>query len=112
MDIHLIRRRNNLIVRLKGELDHHTSTVFREAIEKELEKNVVQNIILNFNNLTFMDSSGIGVILGRYKKVKDRGGSIVFCGVNKNIEKLLQMGGLLSIIPAYKNENDALKSLG
>ncbi len=61
MQVQLIRRKKNLIARFKGELDHHTSSVFRQTVDKELKKNDhVQNLILNMTNLTFMDSSGIG----------------------------------------------------
>ncbi len=111
MQVKLIKRKNGLIVRLEGELDHHTATIFREALDKELAKENVQNIVLNFNALTFMDSSGIGAILGRYRQVKAKGGKMVFCSPNKHIKKMLQLGGLLTIIPICSNEERALASL-
>jgi stage II sporulation protein AA (anti-sigma F factor antagonist) len=111
VQVKLIRRKNGLIIRLNGELDHHTATVFREVIDKELAKDIVQNLVLNFDNLTFMDSSGIGAILGRYRQVKAKGGKMVFCGVSKHIKKILQMGGLLTIIPVLSDETKALASL-
>lgn len=111
MQVQLIRRSKNLIVRLKGELDHHTAGIFRRSVGKELEKEINQNLILNVANLTFMDSSGIGVILGRYKQVKDRGGRVAICGLDKHHQKILQLGGLLRIIPVYSDENKALDSL-
>lgn len=111
MQVKLIRRKNGLIVRLDGELDHHTATVFREVVDKELEKNTVQNLVINFDNLTFMDSSGIGAILGRYRQVKAKGGKMAFCGVSKHIRKILQLGGLLTIIAICSDENKALASL-
>ena len=109
MQVQLIRRKNKLIVRLKGELDHHTAQIFRDAIEKELENEIVQDLILNMENVTFMDSSGIGVILGRYKQVKAKGGKTVICGANSHIQRILQMGGVLNIIPLLQNESIALK---
>ena len=111
MQVKLIRRKKGLIVRLDGELDHHTATVLREVVDKELAKNIVQNLIINFDNLTFMDSSGIGAILGRYRQVKAKGGKMVFCGVSKHIKKILQLGGLLTIIPVCSDESKALASL-
>lgn len=112
MQVQLIRRKQNLIVRFKGELDHHTSAVFRQTVDKELEKNdLIQNLILNMTNLTFMDSSGIGVILGRYKKVQARGGKVIICGLKTGNKKILEMGGLLKIIPVCSDERKAIASL-
>jgi len=111
MQVQLIRRKKSLIVRLKGELDHHTSIVFRQAVEKELEKEIIQNLIINMENLTFMDSSGIGVILGRYRQVKARGGKVIICGLGKHNQKILEMGGLLKLIPVSSDEQKALETL-
>lgn len=111
VQVKLIKRKDNLIVRLNGELDHHTAPVFREAVDKELAKDTVKNLILNFEGLTFMDSSGIGAVLGRYRQVNDKGGKIAFCGVSKHLKKVLQLGGLLTIIPVCGDENKAMASL-
>jgi stage II sporulation protein AA (anti-sigma F factor antagonist) len=77
-------------------------------VEKELKKNIVQNLILNLENLTFMDSSGLGVILGRYKQIRERGGEIVICGLDKHNQRIMQLGGLLKIIPVCSDEDEAL----
>ena len=53
MQVQLIRRKKNLIARFRGELDHHTSEIFRKTVDKELAKRSVQNLILNMANLTF-----------------------------------------------------------
>lgn len=111
MQVQVVRRKDNLIVRLKGEFDHHTSSIFRRAVEKELKKEIVKNLIINVENLTFMDSSGIGVILGRYKEVTSKGGKVVICGSNKHIKKILQLGGVLNIIPIFSDENKAIASV-
>ncbi len=111
MKVQVIRRKKNLIVRLKGELDHHTSNIFRKAVEKELEKDIVQNLIINMENLTFMDSSGLGTILGRYKQVHSLGGKVIICGVGKHNKKILEMGGLLKLIPVCSDEQKALEIL-
>lgn len=111
MQVKLIRRKHGLIVRLNGELDHHTADIFREAVDKELASDLVQNLVLNFDSLTFMDSSGIGAILGRYRQVKAKGGKMAFCGASKHIKKILQLGGLLTIIPVCSDESKALASL-
>jgi len=112
LQVQLIRRKKNLIARFRGELDHHTSEIFRKTVDKELAKNdQVQNLILNMANLTFMDSSGIGAILGRYKQVKARGGRVIICGLKTHNKKILEIGGLLKIIPVCSDESKAIASL-
>ncbi len=111
MQVQVIRRKNNLIVRLKGELDHHSAITFRQALEMELQRDAVKNLIINMEKLTFMDSSGLGAILGRYKQVKAKGGRVVICGLGNHNRKILEIGGLLKIIPVSGNERKALESL-
>ncbi len=111
MRVQVVRKKNSLIARLKGELDHHTAALFREAVDRELKKESVQNLVLNLQNLTFMDSSGIGAILGRYNRVKEKGGRVVICGCSKHVKKLLQLGGLLKIIPVYSDESSAVAEI-
>ena len=108
MDIKLIKRKNVLIVRLKGELDHHTAIKLKEAIQQELKKETVLHLVINVKELGFIDSSGIGVILGRYREFKEKGGQVVLCGLNKHSERILQMGGVLNVIPAFDQESDSL----
>lgn len=103
---------NVLIVRLSGELDHHESTGLREAWQKKLQEEQVQHVVLNLQHVTFMDSSGIGVILGRYKEILRLGGELVVCSVNPAIQRIFEMSGLFKIIRQAENEQFALHSLG
>ena len=59
----------NLIIRLNCELDHHISEQIRKRIDNIIDTKAIKNIIFDFEKVSFMDSSGIGVIMGRYKKV-------------------------------------------
>ena len=101
--MHLIieARDDNLIVRLRGELDHHTSEVTRKRIDSSFFEKDLLNIILDLRELTFMDSSGIGLIMGRYKNAKDRKGELVLVSNNRYIDRILSMSGLLKIIDKY-----------
>lgn len=103
--------RNMLIVRLQGELDHHTAEVVRTKMEEALLSANVHHIILNLNELHFMDSSGIGVILGRYKQIKGKGGRMVVCEVNPQVYRLFELSGLFKIMTFYDNERMAIESL-
>ncbi len=86
-----------LIADLDGELDHHTSTVVREEIDKTVEAFHSKHLIFNFQKVTFMDSSGIGVIMGRYNKISQLGGRLVITGCNEYIDRILDMAGIYTI---------------
>lgn len=101
-----------LIVRLSGELDHHTAETLREEWKDMLYRHPVKHMILNAEGITFMDSSGLGVILGRYKEVLQLGGEMVVCSVSPPINRLFEMAGLFKIIRLAENETYALETLG
>lgn len=92
---------NNLIVKLEGELDHHTSEEVRKKIDKNFNGSSVSNIIMDLNELTFMDSSGIGLIMGRYRNAVDKRGKLIIACENSTIKRILDMSGLLKIIELY-----------
>lgn len=101
-----------LCVRLDGELDHHTSEMLRKEVDELLQKGTYKHLILNLENLSFMDSSGLGVILGRYKQITNIGGEMVVCSITPPIRRLLEMSGLFKIIRLADNEQFALETLG
>ncbi len=103
--------RNMLIVRLKGEMDHHTADVVRNKMEDALLRGSVDHIILSLRDLQFMDSSGIGVILGRYKQVTGKGGKMVVCDINPGVRRLFELSGLFKILTVHDNERNAISSL-
>ncbi|PZE22002.1 anti-sigma F factor antagonist [Paenibacillus xerothermodurans] len=111
LHIEIAQERNVLVVRLKGELDHHTADAVRVRMEDALESSDVSHIILSLKELSFMDSSGLGVILGRYKQVTARGGKMVVCDVNPAVHRLLELSGLFKILSIQDSESQALSSL-
>lgn len=104
--------RNVLIVRLAGELDHHAAGQVRSTIEAELEKGIYYHLVLNLAELDFMDSSGLGVILGRYKQVTELGGRMTLCSVKPSIYRLMEMSGLFRILPIFDDEKSAITACG
>ncbi|MBS8264762.1 anti-sigma F factor antagonist [Mesobacillus boroniphilus] len=101
-----------LLIRVSGELDHHTAEQLREQATKALENGEVRHIVLNLEQLTFMDSSGLGVILGRYKQIKQLHGEMVVCAISPPIKRLFDMSGLFKIIRLEPTEEYALERLG
>lgn len=100
---------NNLIVKLKGELDHHTSEEVRKRIDEKYFNNNLLNIIMDLRELNFMDSSGIGLIMGRYRNCKDKKGKISIVSTSPYINRILKMSGLLKLIKIYDSIDDAIK---
>jgi len=99
--------RLTLILRLDGELDMHTASMVRQAIDIEIEKRGIRTVILNLQDVQFVDSSGLGVILGRYKKLLLLGGKLKITNVPPHIYKIMELSGLPKIISFYLDEAHA-----
>jgi stage II sporulation protein AA (anti-sigma F factor antagonist) len=87
-----------LYIHLPKELDHHSSKDLREDSDILIEKYRIQNLVFDFAITDFMDSSGIGILLGRYKKMKALGGKVYLQNVGQRAEKILNMAGILDLI--------------
>lgn len=103
--------RNIVIVQLTGELDHHTAEHLRTELDEVLKRANVKHLILNLKQLDFMDSSGIGVILGRYKLIKAKQGKMLICNMNHAVAKLLELSGIYKIVSTFNDESEAISSL-
>lgn len=84
--------------RLIGELDHHAAARTRERLDALLQDPSVMELVLDLGGLTFMDSSGIGVIIGRYKVLSGRGGKLSVMRVNDATDRILKMAGMYNIL--------------
>ncbi|HHW74152.1 MAG TPA: anti-sigma factor antagonist [Firmicutes bacterium] len=111
MEIEFVLRHSILVVRLKGELDHHWAGQMREAVDSELARLRICSLIFNLGGLTFMDSSGIGALLGRYRRVCAAGGRMVLCKVPPPVSKITEIAGLARLIPFFEDEAAALQHL-
>ncbi len=98
MDIKIENIGTTLVAKLTGELDHHTAPNLRDALDREISLNNTVNIVLDFDGVTFMDSSGIGVIVGRYKQISARGGKVMVIRVKPQVDKILEISGLKTIL--------------
>jgi stage II sporulation protein AA (anti-sigma F factor antagonist) len=105
-------KENVLLIRLSGELDHHAAETLKKEWQATMKANGAKHVILNLESLSFMDSSGLGVILGRYKEVTQLGGEMVVCSISPAVKRLFDMSGLFKIIRLEENEKYALLTLG
>lgn len=87
-----------LLLKITEELDHHMVEKLRRKADFEIEKYIPRKVIFDFNNVTFMDSAGIGLILGRYKNISILGGKLEVINVNNQVVKILNMSGLSKLI--------------
>jgi anti-anti-sigma factor len=102
---------HSLIVSVDGELDLETAPVFRDTVEKKLNQyESIQHLILDLHKVNFIDSSGLGAILGRYKRLSGQGGRLSAVGVSRQVLRVLELSGLLRIINVYEDRRQALNS--
>ena len=79
---------------LDGELDHHNAAEMREAIDNAIEMNMPSLLVLDFSAVTFMDSSGIGLVMGRYRTLAKSGAELHITGASPQIHKMLKLAGI------------------
>lgn len=101
-----------LIIRLKGELDHHTAEQLRTEAEQKISESEIKHLLFNLEGLSFMDSSGLGVMLGRYKQISQWGGRMIVCAISPSIYRLFELSGMFKIIQLAETEEEALETLG
>lgn len=111
MDVKLLRKGTTLIIRIMEDMDHHSAQYLRQKLDSEIIKATVKNIIFDFSKVNFMDSSGIGVVVGRYKNIQKLNGRAAIVNANPKIMQIFEMSGVLKIIPAYTDLEDALTSM-
>ena len=87
-----------VVVELSGELDHASAAGARREIDRWIEDSGVREVVFDLKGLTFMDSSGLGVILGRYRVINGRGGSVWIRGARMQVDRLLNMSGIYRMV--------------
>ncbi len=102
---------NFLIVKIFGELDHHSCDEIRNKLDKEIMVKNPKNLVFDMESLNFMDSSGIGVIIGRYKKILLSGGKVGIINIKPQVKRIYDICGLNKIIPLYNDLKQAMKSM-
>lgn len=86
------------VFKIIGEVDHHNAKSIKERLSKAILKNDIKEMVIDLSELRFMDSSGIGVIIGRYKELKKRGGFLYVKKPNKTIDKLFKLSGVYQLV--------------
>lgn len=92
------RQRGTVTVHLSGDLDHNTAAQIRMEIDRLIEDPSVRRLVFDLSGLGFMDSSGIGMMIGRYKTMMRRGGSIAVLPGGGQVDRMMELSGLYQII--------------
>ena len=100
------RMGHDMTVCLEGEIDHFSAQGIRREIESVLMDRQISRLILDFSGVSFMDSSGVGMLIGRYRTMKDRLGSVSAVGLSPQMERLFRLAGLHRIITVEKGEEN------
>ena len=91
-----------LILKITDEIDDHNVQNIRRKADYEIERYMPKKIIFDFDSVTFMDSAGIGLIIGRYKLASMLGGKVEVTNLTVQVRKIFEMSGILKIIPEVK----------
>ena len=100
-----------LYIPLAGEIDHHSAENLRERIDHAFENSNCKQMIFDFTEVTFMDSSGIGMVIGRYKNAEKRGGTVALVGMKPELTRIYQISGLAKIIASYPSLDEAERQI-
>ncbi len=111
MDLKFDKYDEILIVTMIGELDHHSAEEVRVRIDDRIDRDNIQKLILNFSGLSFMDSSGIGVVVARNKKLSNKGGNLCICNIKESVNKVFELTGLYKIIKHYETVDEAVRCI-
>lgn len=104
MDVNYEKKDKLLLINFTEEIDHHTTEKIRRRADYEIERYVPRKVIFDFNKVSFMDSAGIGLLIGRYKNARAIGAKVELKNVNKSIYKILKISGITRLIPIKEEE--------
>ena len=99
MESQFVKEDKLLVLKITEEIDHHVAEKIRRMADNEITRYMPRKVIFDFNKVSFMDSSGIGMIIGSYKTATMIGGIVEMKNVNPSVQKVLEMSGVLKIIP-------------
>lgn len=92
--VEIIHNTEVITAYLSGEIDHHCAAQMRETIDRAVEEHSPTLLVLDFKDVQFMDSSGIGLVMGRYKVISQIGGELAIINTTPHISKVLRLAGM------------------
>jgi len=105
-------KQDTLVVRPSGEVDLGVADYFRNTVENALDRERARNLVFNLSRISFIDSSGLGVLLGRYKRVIRNGGKTFIVSPQPQVRRVLDLSGILRVMIEFPSETEALEKIG
>ena len=102
-----VRKKDVLLVRLTGELDQCSASGIRRDLDQMLLDPRVRHLVIDLKDMPFMDSSGLGVILGRYRMLRERGGTVSLMHLSPQVKQVYDLSGMARIIPVVEEKEAA-----
>ncbi len=112
MECIYVPRDKLLTLKISEEIDENCTDKLRRKIDNEITRFLPRKVIFDFSNVSFMDSAGIGMLLGRYKVIKMLGGNLELSNVNNQVRKVFEISGILKIIPIVNIEENKNQNVG
>lgn len=124
MDVKFSRSGNILVIKISGEIDHHGADIVRRSMDREIMSIQTKHVVFDLSSLTFMDSSGIGMLMGRYRSVKLLGGHVGIVMKRSDMcdrygmptltsmERILDMSGVFKCMERFDDLKSALSCIG
>ena len=100
------KKDKRLIFEISEDIDECVAQKIRRRLDNEIERYMPKEVIFDFNKVSFMDSAGIGLLIGRYKLVDMLGGKVEVTNLTTPVRKIFEMSGVLKIIPEIKTEKE------
>ncbi|MCL6557829.1 MAG: STAS domain-containing protein [Firmicutes bacterium] len=104
--------REVLVAKLSGEIDLKVAGELRRALERALDNSSVRHLVFDFTGVSFIDSTGLGVILGRYKRVASIGGKLGVLGMSPSVRRVLELSGVLRVAQEFDSLSEAVNAFG
>lgn len=101
--------KNLLVAELFGELDHHAAEGIRADIDEAVYSNGAKYLVLDFSKVRYMDSSGIGMVLGRYRKMAAQEGKVILAACAESVKNIMNMAGVFSLMKYAETKEEAIR---
>ncbi|MCF8009700.1 MAG: anti-sigma factor antagonist [Clostridiales bacterium] len=111
MQLHTSIENHTLVINLYGDIDMSVTENLRSTLEEKLDNEPVSNLLIDLSNVEFIDSSGLGVILGRYNRITRSGGKVILTGLKPQVRNVMELSGLLRIMEEYSSTGEALSNI-
>ena len=110
MEVKYFNKSKLLLIKITEEIDECKVKELRRKLDYEIERFCPKRVVFDFDRVTFMDSAGIGMVIGRYKEISMLGGTLELANMSETVKKIFQMSGVLRIIPEI-NLNTILENM-